>query len=209
MWVSDVTFDGRTIYGTLINQPNWLQTIAQGDSVQLKPPEIMDWMYAIAGDVYGGFTVNHMRSQMGRAERQEHDTAWGLNFGDPEQLRFVPPDYLGQKKPGLLGRLTGKSMPAQKPAEVVATEHPMAVNMVESLAEFAKEPGNLTATDDYGFTVLHQQCLAGAAGGVRVLLKHGADGNAKTSNGMTPFRLAKKLGWKNVLKVLEKHGITS
>lgn len=208
MWINEIQFDGKRIQGVLVNQPNWLQSVAQGDSVTIKPSELMDWMYAIGGNVYGGMTVNHMRSQMGRLGRRSHDSAWGLNFGDPKKIRFVPPEFIGETKPGFLAKLTGGGTTAQDPAKVAATEHPMAINMVESLKEFAQDKDNLTMTDDNGLTILHQNCLAGAARGVNVLLKCGADGRAKTANGMTPFRLARVLGWKGVLKVLEKHGIT-
>ena len=47
-------------------------------------------MYAISGEVFGAYTVNLMRSRMGRQERQEHDSAWGLNFGDPTKIRVAP-----------------------------------------------------------------------------------------------------------------------
>lgn len=131
----------------------------------------------------------------------------GLDFGDPNQIQIVPPVYLGQKKKngGFLSKWFGgrKDLP-QDPAEVAKHEHPMAVNMTSSLEEFAKkDPANITTADDKGFTMLHQLALAGAAKGVAILLRHGANPKAVAKNGMTPVMLAKALGWKDVVAVLE------
>ena len=85
-------------------------------------------------------------------------------------------------------------------------EHPMAINMAESLAKFLKEdPDNATSADDDGLTMLHSLAMAGTAIGVKTLLKHGADPSAKTNKGKTAFDLAKTLGWKQVAQVLKQH----
>lgn len=68
MWISDVEFDGETITGTLINSPNGLTSVAEGDEVQIPIGAITDWMYALG----------------------EHDAAWGLDFGDPDVIDLVP-----------------------------------------------------------------------------------------------------------------------
>ena len=196
MWVSDVDFDGAIITGTLINQPNWLNSVSEGDDVEIKPNQLSDWMYAINNKVFGAFTVNFIRSQMPKGERKAHDDAWGMDFGSPSEVKLVPPDFLGK----------GARSGSQTPAEVGAVEHPMALNMCESLAEFASDPANLNSTDDKGFTVLHSLALAGAAKGVSILLEHGADPTQPAANGMTPAMLAKKLGWKQVQQVLADHG---
>ena len=41
---------------------------------------------------------------MGQRERKEHDSAWGLNFGDPNRIRMVPEP---KKSGGLLKSLFG------------------------------------------------------------------------------------------------------
>ena len=203
MWIGDVDFDGKQVSGTLINSPNWLTSVSEGDDVQIQPNRVSDWMYAINGRVYGAYTVNLMRSRMSRGERLAHDKAWGLDFGDPNEIQIVPPEYLGQKRPGLFARLLGSGQRSQDPAEVAKKEHPMALNMTESLEEFVQQdPSNLTVADDHGFTLLHQLALAGAASGVAILLRHGADPSALTNHGMTPLGLAKSLGWKKVADML-------
>jgi uncharacterized protein YegJ (DUF2314 family) len=193
MWMNEVDFDGRVVSGVLINAPNWLKTVKEGDSARFPLDEISDWMYAIGGEVYGAYTVNLMRSRMGKRERKEHDDAWGLNFGDPNTIRIVP-----QKK-GWFGWGRGEIQ-----------EHPISEAMAPSLKDqLAKNPSMLEAKDDRGWTLLHQQALAGSTATVKVLLESGADANAVTNDGMTPLQLAKSLGWDKVVALLSRSGAKS
>lgn len=206
MWVSDVMFDGQKVSGTLLNEPNWLTSVKAGDEVQVPPKEVNDWMYAIDGKVFGAYTVNLIRSRMGRSERSQHDKAWGLDFGDPKSIRIVPSEYVHKKPAGFLGKMFGGEKPITL-AEIEASEHPMAIAMGSSLEEMLTEnPANVHEADDRGFTNLHSLSLAGTHSGVKILLKHGANPNAVTKNGMTPLRLAKSLGWIRVIQVLEQAG---
>src|SRR4051794_21997877 len=49
MWISDVDFDGRAVTGKLVNHPNWLTSIREGDAVRLPLDRISDWMYVLVG----------------------------------------------------------------------------------------------------------------------------------------------------------------
>jgi uncharacterized protein YegJ (DUF2314 family) len=190
MWLGEIDFDGQQISGQLLNAPNWLKSVKAGDSVRFRLEEISDWMYAIGGEVYGAYTVNLMRSRMGTRERKDHDNAWGLDFGDPLKIRVVP-----QKK-GWFGK--GK-------AEI--EEHPMCLAMVPRYAEeVAANPSQLTDADENGWTLLHRESLAGNAPVVEILLKAGADPNARTKAGATPMSLARSLGWDKVVALMAKHG---
>jgi uncharacterized protein len=192
MWLSEVDFDGQIVSGVLLNAPNWLKTVKEGDPARIPLGEISDWMYAISGEVFGAYTVNLLRSRMERQERQEHDGAWGLKFGDPTKIRVAPEPKGG----GLLKSWFGKR-------QVDSGEHPMSEAMAPSLKEqLAKDPCLVSAIDDRGWTFLHQQALAGSAATVKVLLEAGADPNAVTNHGMTPLQLAKSLGWEKVVALL-------
>lgn len=181
MWVQDVDFDGQVVSGNLLNSPNWLKLIKAGDEVRMPLEEITDWMYVIDSEVYGAYTVNLMRARMDQRERKEHDKAWGLNFGDPEQIRVVP----DQKSGGVIG------------------EHPMSENMGPSLKKALTEnPAMLNDLDDRGWTILHHQALAGSLASVKVLVERGADVDSATTNGMTPLALASALGWDQVVALL-------
>lgn len=86
----------------------------------------------------------------------------------------------------------------------------MSVNMRDSLDQTLTEnPELVHQTDDRGYTFLHQLSLAGSWDGVDVCLKHGADPKKAAQNGMTPFALAKCLGWKRVMERLQQAGASS
>lgn len=195
MWISEVDFDGLTVTGTLLNAPNRLTSISEGDFVGIALEDISDWMYVIDGEVFGAHTVNLMRARMGHQERQSHDGAWGLNFGDPSKIRLIPEP---KKQGGILQSWFGKAA-----APDLTAEHPMSINMAASLKEqLAKDPSLLNSADEYGWTLLHQEALAGSAPTVKVLLDAGANRNAKNNLGMTPLQLAQSLRWDAVVALL-------
>jgi uncharacterized protein YegJ (DUF2314 family) len=197
MWLDEVDFDGRLVSGVLLNSPHWLKSVREGDHASVTLATISDWMFAGSDEVYGAFTVNLMRSRMAPEERNEHDEAWGLSFGDPGRIRLTPP-YEPQKQPGLCEEQVDADAPA---------EHPLSIAMSPSLKErIAEDPSMISGTDDRGWTLLHHQALAGSTATVEVLLDHGADPNAVTDHGMTPLALARSLCWENTATLLISRG---
>lgn len=198
MWVDEVEFDGQTISGVLLNDPSWLQSVKAGDDVRLPAKELSDWMYVIGGEVYGAYTVNLLRARMNPRERAEHDAAWGLEFGDPKQIRVVP----AQKKSGgfFSNLFGGKSEP-------VSDEHAASENLAPELArQLSQKPELLSWRDERGWSLLHIHALAGSAAVVKVLLDHGADFTLRTKHGATPMQLAHVLGWEKVVALLMAKG---
>ncbi|MCC9603611.1 DUF2314 domain-containing protein [Stieleria sp. JC731] len=209
MWLIDVDFDGREVEGTLINSPISLKSVKEGDRVTIRGKQICDWMYVLDGEVYGGFTVDLLRSRMGKAERKQHDNAWGYDFGEVGIINLVPPTYIGDDAPakkGLFG--FGKPKVTQQDyTKVAAAEHPMSINMRSSLSDTIDEnPEMKSQADDHGYTFLHQLALAGSYDGVDVCLQKGFDPSQEAPNGMTAYTLAKSLGWKKVMQRLEQDG---
>lgn len=186
MWLGEVGFDGRIVSGKLLNQPNHLKSVKQGDACAFEFGLLTDWMYAISSRVYGAYTVNLMRSRMNPAERQAHDGAWGMDFGDPGKILLT----------------------SDGPGDELATEaeHPMSVNMKPSLIEhLQKNPDIINQPDDRGWTLLHHESLAGNALVVEVLLNHGADHSLQTNDGDLAIDLAQLMGWNRIVSLLESH----
>lgn len=210
MWLMNVDFDGRQLTGTLINSPMTLKTVQEGDQISIPGKRITDWMYVVNGHVCGGFTIDLMRSRMSSGERRQHDAAWGFDFGDVGIVDLVPPSYIGKEPPkkGFFSSLFGGKAEPQDYAVVAANEHPMSANMRSSFEEtLEKDPDMLSRTDDaHGFTFLHQLALAGSYDGVDVCLNQGADPKKPANNGLTPYQLAKSLGWKKVMQRIEAAG---
>jgi uncharacterized protein YegJ (DUF2314 family) len=182
MWVSDVQFDGETLRGTLLNEPDQIGNVHEGDAVSAPfGPRISDWMLASERGVLGAYTVQAIRSTMSERERAEHDAAWDLDFGNPE-LVAVPPD---------------------------GDDHPMAPNMLPSLERFLQQsPAETTRLGEDGLGMLHREALAGNNCLVAALLAHGVPPNARTKAGRTALSLARVLGWPKVEASLVESGGT-
>jgi uncharacterized protein YegJ (DUF2314 family) len=192
MWLSNIEFDGQYLSGVLLNTANHVDA-RKGDPARVLPSLISDWMFGSGGRVCGGYTVQLLRRRMGAPERRKHDEAWGLDFGDPSEVKLV----LEAKRGGLLRGLFGRGAPE-------LDEHPMSAGMAAKLkGQLAQDPSMASGRDDHGWTLLHEEALAGNVATVKVLLEAGADRSALTGHGMTPVQLARSLGWDRVVALLE------
>ncbi len=203
MWINEIQFDGDTVSGVLLNNPQWLDSIAAGDPVSVPLAEIGDWMYTINGKVYGGYSIDVMRSDMSKAEREEHDQAWGLDFGKPGEVMIVP--AATQEKQGFLSGLFGKKEQPIILSTEDLPEHPMSENMAEKMDQGLRdEPAFARSVDEDGWTLLQRDALAGNLTPVSLLVKHGADLGALNPKGESALDLARKMGWPRIIALLEK-----
>lgn len=183
MWVNEIDFDGEIISGTLINSPNDLTNINNGDAVQIPVSQISDWLIIFNGEPYGGYTMQTMRSRMSDTEREEHDQAWGLTFPADGEVYVT----LDQK---------------EKPENL--EEHPMSKNMREKFVEFLQQyPDEVKHADENGYTLLHRETIAGNKTSVELLLQNGASKEAATVNGKTALDFARLLKWHHLIPLLE------
>ncbi len=197
MWVSDIEFDGETINGVLINEPQWVTSIKTGDPVSVLLSEIGDWMYSISGKVYGAYTVNAMRAKMSKSERKSHDSAWGLDFGEPKDIKVTP--YTKVESKSFLSKILGKKESSD------LSEHPMSENMAKDIEKALKEnPSLATDADEAGWTMLHRESLAGNFVPVSLLTKYGADPMALTNSGFSSIELARKMNWLKIVNFFEE-----
>ncbi|PTX91939.1 hypothetical protein DB346_23570 [Verrucomicrobia bacterium LW23] len=212
MWVTDVEFDGETLSGTLLNDPNNLEDYSEGDEVCGDMENISDWIYTADDRAFGAYTVNLLRSRMSPRSMAEHDKMWGLDFGDPADIRVELSEVIAPlpiEKPGGglfagLGSWLKKKEPAVvPPASVTAPagfrDHPMCINSIDKIKEMIHtHRDDCLAPDESGLTTLHREALAGNLAIVRLLLEVGADRAAKTPAGHTPADLARIIGWKEI-----------
>lgn len=202
MWVTDIEFDGESISGVLMNEPRWFTSLKASDPVTLPLAALNDWMYVRGGHVYGGFTVDALRSGMSTEERDAHDRAWGLDFGKAGSVEVVPAEE-GQT-PRLLSRNLDRAQDRQTLAALERSEHPMALNMRDKVEEGLRQhPEVIREPDAGGWLLLHREVLAGNDTLVRALLRHGADPLTSNCNGQTSLALARAAGWPRIVDLLE------
>ena len=183
MWISEIDFDGEDITGVLMNSPNLLTNVSEGDTVTRKVSEISDWMLAIDRKTYGGFTIQVLRSDMTEEARKQHDEAWGLDFGDPNHILVA---Y------------------QQEENEENLIEHPMSKVMEKPAREFFEANLDVVkAADENGVTRLHTETIAGNKTAVEILLELGADKTAKTNTDKTALDFATALNWSHLIPVLK------
>jgi uncharacterized protein YegJ (DUF2314 family) len=189
MWLGDITFDGQIISGQLLNQPDEIENLNQGDPVQFHYEEMSDWMYSIGEKIYGAFTVNVIRTRMTEKELKAHDNAWGMDFGDPNNIHVE--DMLSFDE----FLLTPSSE---------LPEHPMSKNMIDKSEAGIKEMGSrINDPSVFGMTMLQFESLAGNLAQVQLLIKYGADKRIKNVHGQTAQDLAKMFNWSGILAILK------
>lgn len=189
MWVGDIAFDGKILTGNLLNHPNYIENLNQGDIVQFDYEEISDWMYSISNKVYGAFTVNVLRSRMAKKDLKEHDDAWGLDFGDSRNVNIE--------------RGLSFSRFLLTPS-IELPEHQMSENMVEkSEAGIMEMERQINDSSTLGMTMLQFESLAGNLTQVKLLLKYGADKRIKNVYGQTAQDLAEMFNWTKISAALK------
>lgn len=183
MWVNNINFDGEQLYGVLVNEPQQLTNVQLNDEVAVPLNQVSDWLFALMGKTHGGFTIQVMRSNMDAAARQAHDEAWGLDFGDADDILLVHD---------------------QKDHPENLEEHPMSINMKEKWEEFVQENHDgITNKDEEGYNLLHREVIAGNRTMVETLLQTGLfDLEAKTNQGKTALDFAQKFNWEHIIPLL-------
>ena len=180
MWVTDLFFDGTTLYGELLNDPEHLANLHAGDNIAVPLSQLSDWLFVCDGIPHGGFTIQALRAQMGEAERQEHDATWGIDFGDPEQIWLVQ----GQET---------------QPENLI--EHPMCRNHIQQFAAVLDEedPSEIDSMGEDGQTMLQRETIAGNGLVVKLLLERGADATLKDESGNSAADYAQIMQWEHIL----------
>ena len=73
MWLSPVSYDGKSFHGTVNNEPEKVKSVKIGQKVSVEPSKISDWMYVENRKLVGGYTLRVLRDKMSPAERVDFD----------------------------------------------------------------------------------------------------------------------------------------
>ena len=72
LWINDLRYDGKQLYGRISNTPVDLRSLKSGDPVSLLPSEISDWMILEDGAIVGGFTFRVLWKRMTLQEQIQY-----------------------------------------------------------------------------------------------------------------------------------------
>lgn len=78
MWVSVTHIDDKGFHGLLDNEPAFVKTVKEGETVHVPRKNLNDWMYVSNGELHGGFTLKVLGEKLTRPTRdrkRNHDDA--------------------------------------------------------------------------------------------------------------------------------------
>ncbi|MDV4216722.1 DUF2314 domain-containing protein [Acinetobacter baumannii] len=183
MWIDQVDFDGSTITGILLNESYIIDNVQAGETVRLQFESIVDWMFLSNGTVHGAFTIQEYRKTLNASGRKEYDEAWGIDFGNPDEILLVYD---------------------QKNCPENLEEHPMCRSILEQFINIINtDPTIITEKDESGNQLLHREVIAGNYLFVQELLKLNVNKLVRNKQLMIPLDLAHKMGWSNIVNLLK------
>ncbi|WP_347053284.1 YegJ family protein [Flavobacterium olei] len=80
MWVGAIQFKEGKYVGILNNTPEYVTEYKAGDSINVDPSKISDWMYLENGKLFGGYTIRVLRNNMSEEERKQFDSESGMQI---------------------------------------------------------------------------------------------------------------------------------
>ncbi|HFG6931514.1 TPA: DUF2314 domain-containing protein [Acinetobacter baumannii] len=183
MWIDQVDFDGSTITGILLNEPYIIDNVQAGETVRLQFESIVDWMFLSNGTVHGAFTIQEYRKTLNASGRKEYDEAWGIDFGNPDEILLVYD---------------------QKNCPENLEEHPMCRSILEQFINIINtDPTIITEKDESGNQLLHREVIAGNYLFVQELLRLNVNKLVRNKQLMISLDLAHKMGWSNIVNLLK------
>lgn len=183
MWIDQVDFDGSTISGILLNEPYIIENVQAGETVRLQFESIVDWMFLSNGTVHGAFTIQEYRKTLNASGRKEYDEAWGIDFGNPDEILLVYD---------------------QKNCPENLEEHPMCRSILEQFINIINtDPTIITEKDESGNQLLHREVIADNYLLVQELLRLNVNKLVRNKQLMIPLDLAHKMGWSNIVNLLK------
>lgn len=73
LWISNVTYDGKTFHGKINNRPLDVKNVRLGQRVTVAPGDVSDWMFLKTGKLIGGFTTRVLYARLSAGDKALFD----------------------------------------------------------------------------------------------------------------------------------------
>ncbi|MCE4065768.1 DUF2314 domain-containing protein [Chryseobacterium gleum] len=80
IWISEVQYSDDKFYGIVDGDPISTTEVKLGDTIEINPYYITDWMYIDKNIVKGGYTTRVLRKRMSQKEREQMDKENDFTF---------------------------------------------------------------------------------------------------------------------------------
>lgn len=80
IWMSEVQYSDHKFYGIVDGDPISTTEVKLGDTIEINPQNITDWMYIDKNIVKGAYTTRVLRKRISKEEREQMDKESGFLF---------------------------------------------------------------------------------------------------------------------------------
>lgn len=80
IWISEVQYSDHKFYGIVDGTPISTTEVKLGDTIEINPQNITDWMYIDKNIVQGAYTTRVLRKRISKEEREQMDKESGFIF---------------------------------------------------------------------------------------------------------------------------------
>ncbi|HEX3047594.1 MAG TPA: DUF2314 domain-containing protein [Bacillota bacterium] len=70
MFLSNIQFNGNCLSGVVVSEPMYTDAVKAGQTVEIEPSRVSDWLYVIDGAGTGGYTFKVMYSRFSEREKK-------------------------------------------------------------------------------------------------------------------------------------------
>lgn len=72
LFISDIELRGNKLCGTVASEPLYANTVKEGDSIEIEPSRVSDWLYVINGIGVGGCTFRLMWQRFSEQQKSAY-----------------------------------------------------------------------------------------------------------------------------------------
>ena len=71
LWLSDIMYKDGVYYGTVSNDPFYVDSLKKGDTIALNIEDITDWMYTSGEKIIGGRSIKYLLNQLSEHTKEQ------------------------------------------------------------------------------------------------------------------------------------------